>query len=76
VSDERRLRLQHFVVQPVLVYDDGDELSPAPPVDPQALTLVGLRELAENWPAKLAELDGQAAMAQLEAAAAMRETQP
>ena len=61
---ERRLRLQHFVVQPVLVWDDGEELAPGPPVQPQSLTYAGLRDLAEHWPATLAELEAQGAEAE------------
>jgi hypothetical protein len=57
---EPRLRLQHFIVQPVLVWDDGNDLTPGPQVQPQPLTVAGLRELAEEWPAKLAELQAQA----------------
>lgn len=56
----KRLRLQHFVVQPVLVWDDGETLSPGPPVQAQALTLEGTRDLVETWPAKLAELQAAA----------------
>lgn len=55
-----RLRLQHFVVQPVLVWDDGNDLVPGPAVEPQPLTLQGLRDLGESWPDKLAELERQA----------------
>lgn len=57
---ERRLRLQHFLVQPVVVWDDGSELTPGPPVQPQPLTLAGLRDLADTWPEKLAELEQHA----------------
>ena len=54
--DQRKLRLIHFVVQPVLVWDNGEELAPGPQIEPQAVTLAGLRELAENWDAKLDEI--------------------
>jgi hypothetical protein len=57
---EPRLRLQHFIVQPVLVWDDGNELTPGPQVQPQPLTVAGMRDLAEDWPAKLAELQARA----------------
>ena len=57
---DRRLRLQHFVVQPVVVWDDGEELLPGPPIEPQPLTLAGLRDLADTWTAKLAELEQRA----------------
>ena len=58
---ERRLRLQNFLVPTVVVWDDGTELMPGPPVQPQPLTLAGLRDLAETWPEKLAELQEQSA---------------
>lgn len=56
----RRLRLDHFVIQPVLRWDDGTELSAGPEIQPAALTLAGLQELIDNWPAKLAEIETQA----------------
>ena len=54
-----RLRLHHFVVQPVVVWDDGEDLTPGPVIQPQMLTLAGLRDLAENWASTLAELEAQ-----------------
>lgn len=59
-TPERKLRLQHFVVQPVVVWDDGETLLPAPPVQPQPVTLEGLGELARGWPGQLAEMQKQA----------------
>jgi hypothetical protein len=50
------LRLQHFAVQPVFVFDDGDELTPGPNVNPIQVTLAGLRDLLERWPEHLAAL--------------------
>jgi hypothetical protein len=58
---EPRLRLQHFIVQPVLSWDDGEDLTPGPVVQPQSLSYAGLRELVEGWPEKLAQLQAQAA---------------
>lgn len=55
-----KLRVLHFIVQPVLVWDDGSHLAPGPVVEPQALTLHGLRDLVDNWPAKLRELEAKA----------------
>lgn len=54
-----RLRLNHFVVQVVLSVDDGENLNPGPAVQPQVLTLAGLRDLASNWPQRFAELEAQ-----------------
>ena len=53
----KKLRALHFVVQPILVWDDGTDLTPGPVVEPQALTLAGIRDLLENWPDRLAELE-------------------
>jgi hypothetical protein len=53
---ERRLRISHVLVQPVLVWDDGDELQPGPQVEPVTLPLSQLAELAENLPPQVAEL--------------------
>lgn len=54
------VRLLHFVVQPVLVTDDG-ELSAGPPVQPSTLTLAGLRDLVDNWGEHLASIEAQIA---------------
>ena len=59
-----RLRLQHVLVQPVLVIDDGETLLPGPPVQPQALTRAGLQELLETWPERLQALQQQMAGSQ------------
>lgn len=61
MSDDRRLRLQHFVVQPVFIWDDGEELSPGPAVEPQPLTLAGLNDLLETWTEKLSQIQAQVA---------------
>ena len=75
MTPERRLRLQHFVVQPVLSWDDGDDLSPGPWVQAQPVTLAGLRDLLDEWPAKLAELQAQASPPAAETNTASREEQ-
>lgn len=53
----RRLRLAAFSVQPILTWDDGENLTPGPQTQPQVLTLVGLRELVEKWPETLADIE-------------------
>lgn len=53
------VRLLHFVVQPVLVVDDGDEITPAPALQPNVLTLKGLRDMADRWPEHLAQMAAQ-----------------
>lgn len=44
----RRLRIAHVVVQPVLVWDDGEELSPGPQANPRAVPLADLATLADT----------------------------
>ena len=39
----RRLRISHVVVQPVLVWDDGETLEPGPPLAPQQINLSDLK---------------------------------
>ena len=58
-----KLRLLHFMVQPILLTDDGEQLSPGPAVQAQALTLLGLKDLVETWPQKLAQIEAEAAKA-------------
>lgn len=43
-----RLRVSHVVVQPVLVWDDGEELSPGPQCQPIQVPLSALPELADH----------------------------
>jgi hypothetical protein len=45
---DRKLRLLHFVVQPLCVWDDGEALSPGPTLSPFT---VGAAEL-DAFPAK------------------------
>lgn len=51
-----RLRLQQFLLQPVVVVDDGETLAPGPPIQPVSLTLEQLRELLDAWPEQLAAI--------------------
>lgn len=52
----RRLRIAHLIVQPVLVWDDGEELSPGPAAQPLTVPLSQLVVLAEQLPAEVAAL--------------------
>lgn len=58
----RRLRVAHVLVTPVLVWDDGEELSPGPTAQATALPLSAmpglpdqLREEVEAMAAQIAE---------------------
>lgn len=60
-----RLRLLHFIVQPVLVWDDGDEMLPAthpdgtPLIATGSFTLPALRRAADTFEADLAAIENQ-----------------
>lgn len=53
----RRLRIAHLIVQPVLVYDDGDELTPGPQAAPKPVALTDLSALADTLRAEIAEMN-------------------
>jgi hypothetical protein len=44
-----KLRIAHLVIQPVLVHDDGEELTPGPQLEPGSVTISQL----EDYVAKL-----------------------
>lgn len=52
----RRLRIAHLVVQPVLVWDDGEEMEPGPTLNPVTLPLSKLGHLLDTLPAEVAGL--------------------
>ena len=54
-----KLRISHIIVQPVLVIDDGDELTPGPEVQPQAVPLSRLAGIAATLPAEFELLQQQ-----------------
>jgi hypothetical protein len=54
-----KLRISHLIVQAVLVYDDGDELTAGPELQPISLPLSKLAQLAESLPDEVANLQVQ-----------------
>lgn len=52
----RRLRISHVIVQPVLVWDDGEELSPGPTVTPISAPLFALPEMPTRLAAEVAAM--------------------
>lgn len=56
----RRLRVLHVIVQPVLVWDDGETLTPGPQASPVQLPVAEVATLAERLPAEIANLQAQA----------------
>lgn len=57
----RRLRIAHLVVQPVLVWDDAEEMEPGPTLNPVTLPLSKVAHLVETLPAEVAALAAQLA---------------
>ncbi len=57
----RRARISHVVVQPILVWDDGVELSPGPDAQPFSVPLSALAGLGEKLSVEVAALKEQAA---------------
>lgn len=52
-----RQRLLHLVIQPVLVEDDGESLSPGMVIDPLILPLSEVPTFIEGLPAQIAALN-------------------
>lgn len=63
----RRLRIAHIIVQPVLVYDDGEEMTPGPVIDAAQLPVSKLASYAVRLPEQVAELAEKLATQQIEA---------
>lgn len=55
----RRLRVAHVIVQPVLVWDDGTELSPGPQAQPMQVPLSELDGMADKLRAEVAAAEAQ-----------------
>lgn len=51
------LRLQAVVIQPVLLWDDGEELTPGPEIEPAMLTLSKANEWLANLPAEIEKMN-------------------
>lgn len=51
-----KLRIAHLVIQPVLVWDDGEELSPGPELGQISIPLSKLAEFGAGLPAEVAAL--------------------
>jgi hypothetical protein len=53
---KKRLRISAIVVQPYVVWDDGEELMPGPSLEPITVKLSELAGLAERLPQDVAGL--------------------
>lgn len=58
---EQRLRISHIIVQPVLMWDNGEELHPGPTIQPLHLPLSELPEFTANLPTQVAEVAAELA---------------
>jgi hypothetical protein len=54
-----RLRLSHIVIQPVLVYDDGEEFTPGPELNAAHLLLPQAVDMLATLPAEVEKLAEQ-----------------
>lgn len=52
----RRLRIQHISVHPVLVWDDGEEITAGPELQAVTVPLSAARALLDQMPAEVARL--------------------
>ena len=50
---DRHLRIAHVIVQPVLVWDDGENLAPGPQCNPISVSVADLPGLPERLRADL-----------------------
>lgn len=50
---KRKLRISHVTVQAVLVWDDGEELTPGPEINPFAVTVSTATETLQGLPAEV-----------------------
>lgn len=51
------LRLQSIILQPVLLWDDGEELIPGPEIEPAMLPLSRAGEWLENLPGEIEKMN-------------------
>lgn len=58
-APRRRLRVLHVIVQPVLVWDDGQELTPGPQTAAATLPLSALADVTAALPAEVAQIEAQ-----------------
>lgn len=59
MSDTRRLRVAHLIVQPVLVWDDGEDLEPGPGAEPVAVPLRGMDQFLARLMSEVDAAGGQ-----------------
>lgn len=57
---EKKLRISHIIIQPVLFWDDGEELTAGPPLEPLTMTLAKAIAALQTMPADLLNLEKEA----------------
>lgn len=62
VTDQpaRRLRVATVSIHPVLMWDDGEELTPGPGVQPIVVPLSQVADVLAAFPAEVARLESEA----------------
>ncbi|QGF20265.1 hypothetical protein SEA_SIXAMA_86 [Gordonia phage Sixama] len=60
-ASPRRLRIAHVLVQPVLVWDDGTELTAGPPLGPSQMAMSAMPRFLDTLPAEVEALAAQLA---------------
>lgn len=58
-----RLRVSHVIVRPVLLWDDGEDLTPGPETHAMVVTLAGLAGAERTIREAIAEFEQKAAQA-------------
>lgn len=58
-----RLRVSHLIVQPVLVWDDGEDFTPGPTPQPINVTLSQVPEMVAALPGEVAKIEASLAEA-------------
>jgi hypothetical protein len=60
MTAQRRLRVSHVLVQPILVWDDGEDLSPGPDANAVPVPLSALADYAGRVREEVARVQAQA----------------
>jgi len=55
----RKLRIQSLLIQPVLVWDDGEDLAPGPEVSTATVPRAQAAEFLDGLPAHISALESQ-----------------
>lgn len=63
---ERKLRIAHIVIQPVLVWDDGEELTPGPDLQAFSVPVSKAVDIISGLPGEVAALAERLAAGELE----------